>query len=62
MIVKYGLAVDGGMQVSENKAVSRDLEKEGAGWLSLILIMFLFPALFFLCVFFPIWLGIASPY
>jgi hypothetical protein len=35
----------------------RDLEKEGKGWLSMILIMFMFPALFYLCVFFPIWVG-----
>lgn len=40
----------------------RDMKKEAEGWLSLALIMFLFPVLFFLCVFFPIWLGVATPY
>jgi hypothetical protein len=35
----------------------RDLDKEGKGWLAMILIMFMFPALFYLCVFFPIWVG-----
>jgi hypothetical protein len=37
--------------------VSRDLDKEGRGWLQIIVIMIAFPALFFLCVFFPIWVG-----
>jgi hypothetical protein len=36
----------------------RDLEKEGKGWLLMIVIMFMFPALFYLCVFFPIWVGL----
>ncbi|MGE0173900.1 MAG: hypothetical protein AB7T49_13980 [Oligoflexales bacterium] len=36
-------------------------ELESAGWLQLALIMFLFPVLFFLCVYFPIWIGVASP-
>ena len=44
------------------RTVERDLGQEAVGWLSLIAILFLFPTLFFLCVFFPIWLGIASPY
>ncbi len=34
-----------------------DVKLEASGWLSMIAIMFLFPALFFLCVFFPIWVG-----
>ena len=34
-----------------------DRSKEAMGWLSLIAVMLLFPALFFLCVFFPIWVG-----
>lgn len=37
-------------------------EREAAGWLGLAMFMFLFPILFFLCVWFPIWLGVASPY
>jgi hypothetical protein len=28
------------------------------GWVSLVVIMLAFPVLFFLCVFFPIWVGI----
>lgn len=36
--------------------------REGMGWFSLAAFMLLFPALFFLCVYFPIWLGVASPY
>jgi hypothetical protein len=38
----------------------RDLNREGKGWLAMILIMFMFPALFYLCVFFPIWVGMTS--
>lgn len=38
-------------------AESRDLRKEGIGWISMIVIMLAFPLLFFLCVFLPIWLG-----
>lgn len=37
--------------------VERDFRKENIGWLSLTLIMVAFPTLFFLCVFFPIWIG-----
>lgn len=35
----------------------RDVRKEVTGWISLAFVMILFPALFFLCVFFPIWVG-----
>ncbi len=35
----------------------RDIQKEAVGWLSMILVMFMFPALFYLCAFFPIWVG-----
>ena len=41
------------------KAV-RDPEKEHKGWIQIILIMLAFPALFFLCVFFPIWVGMTE--
>jgi|GEM_PF-3517720 hypothetical protein len=46
---------------------SKDLEAqhrslEAKGWLTLVLMLFLFPVLFFLCVFFPIWIGVATPY
>jgi hypothetical protein len=35
----------------------RDLEKEGKGYLMLMLIVILFPITFFLCAFFPMWMG-----
>jgi hypothetical protein len=45
---------------------SQDLEKnktlEAVGWLQLLAIMILFPILFFLCAYFPIWIGVATPY
>lgn len=37
-----------------------DACQETLGWLSLALLMVLFPLLFFLCVFLPIWLGVTS--
>lgn len=36
----------------------RDIKKEDQGWLSIALIILLFPTLFFLCVFIPIWTGL----
>jgi hypothetical protein len=36
----------------------RDMTKEALGWISLAICMVLFPALFFLCVYFPIWTGL----
>lgn len=36
---------------------AEDSKLEAGGWLTMIAILFLFPALFFLCVFFPIWVG-----
>lgn len=44
---------------------SKDLEqrqREQKGWLTLVFMMFLFPILFFLCVWIPIWMDIASPF
>ena len=38
-----------------------DARQETLGWLSLVLLMVLFPVLFFLCVFLPIWLGVTVP-
>ena len=45
---------------SEQAVVANDgnATREARGWLSLLLLMVLFPLLFFLCVFFPIWLGV----
>ena len=36
----------------------RSPSKEINGWISLVFMMLLFPALFFLCVYFPIWVGL----
>jgi hypothetical protein len=38
----------------------RHMAKEGWGWIQITVIMLTFPALFFLCVFFPIWMGWAA--
>ena len=35
----------------------RDIGREATGWIGLIVVMFLFPTLFFLCCYFPIWVG-----
>ncbi len=43
-------------EVEANRAL------EASGWLQLLFIMVLFPVLFFLCVFFPIWIDVATPY
>lgn len=43
----------------------KDLETqqlESKGWLTLLFMMFLFPILFFLCVWIPIWMDVASPF
>lgn len=40
------------------KHIERDLKREATGWISIAVVMLLFPALFFLCVFFPIWVGL----
>ena len=44
-------------QPVKDEAVKRDPRKETTGWMSMALILFLFPTLFYLCVFFPIWVG-----
>lgn len=36
--------------------------RESVGWLTLALMMVLFPVLFFVCVWIPIWLGVTTPY
>jgi hypothetical protein len=36
----------------------RSSARESMGWITIMLIMFAFPAAFFLCVFFPIWIGL----
>ena len=43
---------------SKNVDIHRDPRRESIGWLQMILIMLMFPVLFFLCVFFPIWIGL----
>lgn len=42
--------------------VERDMSKEARGWIYMVLILLTFPILFFACVFFPIFLGVASPF
>lgn len=46
------------MDVRKNNG--RDMAREGLGWMKISLIILMFPALFFLCVFFPIWVGWAT--
>ncbi len=41
----------------EQKAQSPHAVLEKNGWISLTVIMIAFPVLFFLCVYFPIWMG-----
>jgi len=36
----------------------RDPQREAVGWISLLVVMVLFPVMFYLCVFFPIWVGL----
>ncbi|MEZ4743053.1 MAG: hypothetical protein R3B45_11495 [Bdellovibrionota bacterium] len=36
----------------------RDHGKESIGWIYLAAVILIFPALFFACVFFPIWYGL----
>lgn len=38
----------------------RSPEKEAVGWLQICAIILLFPTLFFLCVFLPMWVGWAE--
>ncbi len=37
--------------------IARDMRKEAIGWISIMVVMLVFPALFFLCVYIPLWLG-----
>jgi hypothetical protein len=43
-----------------SQKVLRDFKKERNGWLQIAFIILAFPALFFLCVYFPIWVGWTS--
>ena len=45
-----------GMAVLKTKP-KRDMRKEAIGWIQLAGLILFFPALFFFCVFFPIWMG-----
>lgn len=45
---------------SEKANEQLDATKETYGWLSLLLLMVLFPLLCFACVFLPIWLGVTA--
>jgi hypothetical protein len=44
----------------EKAKVIRNARKEDIGWASMILFLFLFPALFFACAFLPMWIGVAG--
>jgi hypothetical protein len=37
---------------------TREAGKESIGWIYLATVILIFPALFFLCVFFPMWIGL----
>lgn len=37
--------------------VAREMAKESVGWIGIVVVMVAFPTLFFLCAFFPIWMG-----
>ena len=50
------------MQDMQRDNAKRDLEKEGKGYLTLMLIVLLFPIGFFLCAYFPIWMGWTKSY
>lgn len=41
-----------------NQVSPQEQKKEAIGWMTLVLCMCLFPVLFFLCVFFPIFVGL----
>ncbi|MCY4380590.1 MAG: hypothetical protein OXC40_03355 [Proteobacteria bacterium] len=34
-----------------------ELKKQQQGWLAILFFLFFFPIMFFLCVYFPIWVG-----
>jgi hypothetical protein len=46
----------------KNEISQSDSKKEATGWLTLVAVMFLFPALFFLCVWFPMWVGLTETF
>ena len=45
-----------------DKEVQEKNQLESTGWMTLLLMMVLFPVLFFLCVWFPMWFGDTTPY
>ena len=47
--------------MTDNDKKAKDA-RECEGWLTLALMMVLFPVLFFLCVWIPIWFDVAKPY
>lgn len=48
--------------IMSERNLQGDKAKEAVGWATLAMMMVLFPVLFFLCVFFPIWIGWTSPW
>lgn len=45
-----------------DKELQEKNARELKGWLTMILMMVLFPVLFFLCVWAPMWFGSTTPY
>lgn len=45
-----------------NKSSHDDQKDHPVAWLGMAALILVFPLLFFLCVYLPIWLGFAGPY
>ncbi len=41
----------------EQEATAADGKREAIGWISMTLLIFVYPALFFACAYFPMWVG-----
>gem|GEM_PF-7110056 len=41
----------------EEVSTAQEGRKEAIGWLAMSLLIFVYPALFFACAFFPMWVG-----
>lgn len=58
--------ISGSNDALEAMMAEKDLEErnklESVGWATMALMMVLFPVLFFLCVWFPMWFGDTTPY
>jgi hypothetical protein len=45
-----------------DKEIQAKNAREATGWLTMVFMMLLFPVLFFLCVWAPMWFGSTTPY